>query len=81
MHHFSKEEKKTAIQELDKLIKIRTEFYDYFDNHIPKKKNQFDFSQNPTLDAKEIYQQFYKLDYQARKLRGLLVKAYGLKAE
>ncbi len=81
MHHFSKEEKKTAIQELDKLIKIRTEFYNYFDDHIPKNKNQFDFSQNPTLDAKEIYQQFYKLDYQARKLRGLLVKAYGLKAE
>ena len=65
----------------DKLIEIRTAFYEYLDKHIPKKNGQFDFSSDPKLDAKDIYTLFYKLDYQARKLRGHLVKAYNLKAE
>ncbi len=69
-------------EELAKLIEIRNEFYDYLDTHIPKTKTgQFDFSQNPTLEAKEVYERFFKLDYQARKLRGFLVRTYGLKAE
>jgi hypothetical protein len=70
-------------KELDELIKIRTEFYNYLDSNIPKDKSgvSYDFSSNPTLDAKSIYNHFHKLDYQARKLRGFLVKAYNLKAE
>ncbi len=77
-----KNEKEMIKEELDKLIKIRTDFYGYLDTHIPKKDGeQFDFSQSPTLNAQDIYSHFYKLDYQARKLRGYLVKAYGLKAE
>ncbi len=68
-------------KELDKLIKIRTDFYNYLDTNIPKKGEQFDFSGDPKLSAKDIYAHFYKLDYQARKLRGFLVKAYNLKAE
>jgi len=81
MGDFSNQEKDLVSQELDKLIKIRTDFYNYLDANIPKNKDQFDFSNHPKLDAKEVYQHFYKLDYQARKLRGLLVNAYGLKAE
>ncbi len=77
-------EKKYDIKkELDELIKIRTEFYDFLDENIPKDKigATYDFSNNPTLDAKSVYNHFHKLDYQARKLRGFLVKAYDLKAQ
>jgi hypothetical protein len=76
-------EKKMVALELDKLIEIRTEIFKYLDENIPKKSNniEFDFENNPTLDAKAIYEHFFKLDYQARKLRGFLVHELGLKAE
>ena len=63
------------------MIEIRKDFYNYLDTHIPKKGEQFDFSNEPKLDAKAIYEKFFKLDYQARKLRGFLVRTYELKAE
>jgi len=74
-------DKKMIEKELSELIDIRTEFFDYLDNTIPKKKNniEYDFSDNPTLDAQKIYEHFFKIDYQARKLRGFLVEAYGIK--
>ncbi len=77
------QEKDEIRKELDKLIKIRTDFYDFLDTNIPKDKKgiAYDFSKNPTLDAKSVYSHFHKLDYQARKLRGFLVKAYDLKAK
>lgn len=77
------EEKDNIKKELDKLIEIRSDFYDFLDKNIPKDKHDisYDFSTNPQLDAKSVYEHFHKLDYQARKLRGYLVKAYGLKAE
>lgn len=77
-------EKKEMIEkELEKLIDIRTEFLEYLDNNIPKKKNniEFDFQNNPTLDAKTIHEHFFKLDYQARKLRGFLVKELSIKVD
>ncbi len=58
---------------------IRDEFYDYLDQNIPKNRfDIFEFKDAPTLDAKEIYERFHKLDYQARKLRGLLMEARGI---
>jgi len=76
-------EKEMVAEELSKLIDIRTDFLDYLDENIPKKSNniEFDFGDNPTLDAKSIHEHFFKLDYQARKLRGFLVKELGIKAE
>lgn len=76
-----KELKEAAKKELDKLTEARTEFYEYLDTHIPKAGEQFDFSGDPCLNAKDIYTLFYKLDYQSRKLRPYLVKAYNLKSE
>lgn len=75
--------KEEIAKELETLIKIRTEFYDFLDANIPMDQRgiNYDFSSNPTLDAKSVYSHFHKLDYQARKLRGYLVKAYDLKAE
>ncbi len=76
-------DKNMVEKELSKLIDIRTDFLNYLDKNIPKKNNniEFDFENNPTLDAKDIYEHFFKLDYQARKLRGFLVKELNLKAE
>ncbi len=70
-------------KELDKLIDIREDFYGYFDKNLKNdtKNGGYDFSSKPTLDAKEVYEHFFKLDYQARKLRGLLFKVCDLKAE
>ncbi len=62
--------------EMKKYEKIRNEFYSYLDANIKKSANeQFDFSNPQTLDAKEAYEHFFKLDYQARKIRGLLFEA------
>jgi len=75
-------DKKEVEYELDKLIKIRDEFYKFLDNNIPKNENgSYDFKNNPKLCAKEIYDRFFKLDYQARKLRGFLVEAFEIEAE
>lgn len=66
-------------KEMRRYQEIRDEFYSYLDQNIPKNKfDIFDFSSDPTLDAKEIYERFHKLDYQARKLRGLLMEARGI---
>ncbi len=77
------DKKELIDSECKKLIDARSEFLDYLDSNIPKESSgiSFDFSDNPKLDAKKIYELFYKLDYQARKLRGYLVSDYGLKAE
>lgn len=76
-------DKKEVEKELSKLIDIRSAFLDFLDANIPKKNNaiEFDFGTNPTLDAQAVYEHFFKLDYQARKLRGYLVQELGLKAE
>ena len=75
-------DKEYVLKETERLIEIRKEFYEYLDKNIPKDKfGIYDFKDNPKLDAKNVYELFYKLDYQARKLRGILVNTYGLKAE
>ena len=76
-------EKDMIANELSKLMDIRTDFLDYLDENIPKKSNniEYNFRNNPTLDAKIIHEHFFKLDYQARKLRGFLVKEFGIKVD
>ncbi len=67
-------------KEMKKYETYRNAFYELFDRKIPKKENGlFDFENAPTLDAKEVYDLFFKLDYQARKLRGLLIEARDIK--
>ena len=76
-------DKDMVAKELSKLIDIRTDFLDYLDENIPKKSNniEYDFSDAPTLDAKKVSEHFFKLDYQARKLRGFLVKELDIKID
>lgn len=73
--------KENLQKQTDKYLEIREDFFAFLDSQIPKLKNTdiFNFSNSPKLDAKEIYEHFYKLDYQARKLRGFIVKTYDLK--
>jgi hypothetical protein len=73
-------EKEMIEKELEKLIEIREAFLAYLDSSIPKDTQgiAFDFSAHPTLDAKSVHEHFYKLDYQARKIRGFLVGQLGL---
>ena len=63
-------------EELSKLKEIREEFYSYLDTNIPSKNIGYDFSNNSKLDAKEVYERFFKLDYQSRKLGGFLFRTY-----
>ena len=67
-------------QELAKLIESREAFLSYLDSSIPKDEQgiAFDFSQNPIIEAQKVYEYFCKLDYQARKIRGLLVSEFNL---
>ncbi len=66
--------------QMKKLEKIRNDFYNLFDTQVPKDENGlFDFSKETKLDAKEVYSHFFKLDYQARKIRGLLIEARDIK--
>jgi hypothetical protein len=63
-------------KEMRKLEEIRSAFYALLDVSIPKDKNgNFDFSKEATIDAEDVYKNFFKLDYQARKIRGLLMEA------
>lgn len=72
--------KQNLQEQIDKYLQIREDFFTYLDSQIPKLKNTdiFDFKNAPKLDAKDVYEHFYKIDYQARKLRGLLVKTNDL---
>jgi len=76
-------DKEEVKKELEKLIDIRSDFLAFFDENLKKKSNglEFDFDALPTVDAQKVYEHFFKLDYQARKLRGFLVKELNLKAE
>ncbi len=63
-------------KEMRKLEEVRSEFYALLDATIPKDKNgHFDFSKETMIDAEDVYKNFFKLDYQARKIRGLLMEA------
>lgn len=76
------QDKAVVDAELKRLIEIRKAFYDFFDENLPKDdKGSFDFSTDPTLDAQSVYEHFFKLDYQARKIRAFMVQDYDLHAD
>jgi hypothetical protein len=63
-------------KEMRKYEQVRNDFYDFLDTNLEKNEHgQFDFSKQNPLDAQKVYEHFFKLDYQARKLRGLLMEA------
>jgi len=70
-------EKDYVKKEMMALTDIREDFYTYLDANITKDEDgKYDFSNAPMLSAQDVYEKFFALDYQARKLRGFLVEAY-----
>jgi len=67
-------EKDAIIKELKAYEDIRNEFYKFLDEHIPQdsKTKIYNFSSKVVLDAQKVYELFHKLDYQARKIRGIV---------
>ena len=81
MKNISKELKDKIEKEIQTLSDIREEFYEFLDKNIEKSDNKtdiYDFSKAKDLDAKEVYNRFFKLDYQARKLRGIINQLTGI---
>jgi len=75
-------DKEKAMAEFKKYEKMRMQMYDFFDKYIPKKDDgTYDFEKAQNLDAKESFNMFFKLDYQARKIRGIAINCLGIKAE
>jgi hypothetical protein len=63
-------------KEREEVFKIRDELFDFLDRSLPQKPNSqaYDFAAQPKLDAKELYEIFYKYDYQIRKTLALGAK-------
>lgn len=67
--------KDEAIKEFKKYEKMRLEMYDFFDRFIPKKSDgTYDFENAKLIDAKEAFERFFALDYQARRIRGIAME-------
>lgn len=67
-------EKDAIRAEMKKYNEIREKFFALMDENIPQKEGseQYDFSTSPTLDAQAVYERFFELDYQARKIRAIM---------
>lgn len=66
-------------QEFDELITsfsvARENFYNFFDKNLSKNEfGGYNFN-NETLNAKEVYELFFKYDTQARKAKAILTRA------
>ncbi|WP_281950481.1 hypothetical protein [Nitrosophilus kaiyonis] len=75
-------DKDKAMNEFKKYEKMRMDMYEFLEKYIPKDKNgELDFKNAKKIDAKEIFDRWFKLDYQARKIRGIAINCLGLKGE
>ncbi|WP_041354051.1 hypothetical protein [Nitratiruptor sp. SB155-2] len=75
-------DKEKAMTEFKAYEKMRLEMYDFLERYIPKDENgQLDFSKAGCIPANEVFDRWFALDYQARKIRGIAVNCLGLKGE
>ena len=75
-------DKEKAMEEFKKYEKMRMEMYEFLEKFIPKDANgALDLSKAEKVDAKEVFDRWFKLDYQARKIRGIAINCLGLKGE
>ncbi len=67
--------RESAFDEFRGYEKVRNEFFAYLDSKIPllEGTTSYDFANASNLDPKEIYELFFKLDYQARRVRGVAI--------
>jgi hypothetical protein len=68
-------QKDAVMKELRAYEERRNEFYRFLDENIPHDADTglYDFRTKVTLDAEKVYELFHKLDYQARKIRGIVI--------
>ncbi len=68
-------DKESIMKELRAYEARRDEFYRFLDEHIPHDASTglYDFREKTMLDAEKVYELFHKLDYQARKIRGIVI--------
>ena len=68
-------EKEAIREELKAYEARRDEFYRFLDEHLPHDASTglYDFRAKTLLDGEKIYELFHKLDYQARKIRGIVI--------
>ena len=75
-------DKEKAMAEFKKYEKMRQQMYEFLEEFIPKDENgRLDFAKAKCIDAKEVFDRWFKLDYQARKIRGIAINCLGLKGE
>ena len=75
-------DKEKAMEEFKRYEKMRNEMYEFLENFIPKKEDgSLDFEHAKEVSAKEVFDRWFKLDYQARKIRGIAINCLGLKGE
>ncbi|MCR6593996.1 CmeU family protein [Campylobacter insulaenigrae] len=74
------DKKETMINNLNDFFKLRKEFYAFFDEHILKIENAeiFDFTKAKDMNAKEVYNHFYKFDYAIRKCLPDIYRAFDI---
>ena len=71
-----------AKKEFKKYEEMRMKMYDLFDEIIPKKSDgTYDFAKAQKVDPKEFFDLFFKLDYQARKIRGIAINCLKIEAK
>jgi len=75
-------EKEQAMEEFRKYERMRNEMYEFLERHIPKKEDgSLDFERAGEVSAKEVFERWFRLDYQARRIRGIAINCLGLKGE
>ena len=75
-------DKEQAMQEFKKYEQMRGEMYEFLERYIPKKEDgSLDFERAGQVSAKEIFDRWFRLDYQARRIRGIAINCLGLKGE
>ena len=75
-------DKEKAMSEFKAYERMRLEMYDFLEKYIPKDESgRLDFSQAKCIPASEVFDRWFALDYQARKIRGIAVNCLGLKGE
>ncbi|CAD7289113.1 CmeU family protein [Campylobacter suis] len=72
------DKKEEIAKKIEEIFKARAEFFKLLDTNIPKKNGTdvFDFDSAKEINAREVYQKFYALDYSVRRLLPDVYKAY-----
>ncbi|NPA83624.1 MAG: hypothetical protein GXO38_04000 [Epsilonproteobacteria bacterium] len=71
-----------AKEEFRRYEEMRQEMYQFLEGAIPRKADgSLDLERAGQLDAKELFERWFKLDYQARRIRAIAIECLGLKGE